>query len=232
MTAIYSLSRRALAEFIGTLALIFVGGGSILSDKLSGGNVTLVGIALANGLTIAVMASAFGHISGAHLNPAGTLGAFFAKRISATDGAVYWISQLAGAAAGALLLTLVFDPATTAAASLATPGFGAGVSISQGLTFEIAATFFLVLVVCATAIDERGAFAVVSGLPIGFVVTVNILAGGPLTGAAMNPARAFGPAAVGGYWANHWVYWVGPLVGGAIAGLLYSGLYLTRRAVP
>lgn len=227
----YSLSRRALAEFIGTLALIFVGGASILSDQLSGGNVTLVGIALAHGLTIAVMASAFGHISGAHLNPAVTVGAFVAKKISAADGAVYWISQLAGAAAGALLLTLVFDPATTSAANLGTPGFGAGVSISQGLTFEIVATFFLVLVVCATAIDERGAFSVVSGLPIGFVVTFDILAGGPLTGAAMNPARVFGPAAVGGYWANHWVYWVGPLLGGAFAGLLYSGLYLKRRVV-
>lgn len=125
----------------------------------------------------------------------------------------------------------MFDPATTSAANLGTPGFGAGVSISQGLTFEIVATFLLVLVVCATAIDERGAFSVVSGLPIGFVVTFNILAGGPLTGAATNPARVFGPAAVGGYWANHWVYWVGPLLGGAFAGLLYSGLYLKHRVV-
>ena len=227
----YSLSRRALAEFIGTMALIFVGGASILSDQLSGGNVTLVGIALAHGLTIAVMASAFGHISGAHLNPAVTVGAFIARKISAGDSVVYWISQLAGAALGAVLLTLVFDPATRAAASLGTPGFGAGVSISQGLTFEIVATFLLVLVVCATAIDDRGAFSVVSGLPIGFVVLFDILAGGPLTGAAMNPARVFGPAVVGGYWANHWVYWVGPLAGGALAGLLYTSLYLKRPAV-
>ena len=227
----YSLSRRALAEFIGTMALIFVGGASILSDQLSGGNVTLVGIALAHGLTIAVMASAFGHISGAHLNPAVTVGAFIARKISAGDSVVYWISQLAGGALGAVLLTLVFDPATRAAASLGTPGFGAGVSISQGLTFEIVATFLLVLVVCATAIDERGAFSVVSGLPIGFVVLFDILAGGPLTGAAMNPARVFGPAVVGGYWANHWVYWVGPLAGGVLAGLLYTSLFLKRPAV-
>lgn len=227
----FSLFRRALAEFIGTLALVFVGGASILSDQLSGGNVTLVGVALANGLTIAVMASAFGHISGAHLNPAVTLGAFVARRISAADGMVYAIAQLAGAAAGALLLTLVFDPETTSSAMLGIPAFGAGVSISQGLTFEIVATFLLVLVVCATAIDERGAFTVVSGLPIGFIVTCAILAGGPLTGAAMNPARVFGPAVVGGYWSNHWVYWVGPLLGSALAGLLYSRLYLSRRAV-
>src|SRR6266508_4714518 len=101
----YPLSRRALAEFIGTLALIFIGAGSILSDRLAGGEVTLVGIALAHGLTIAVMVSAFGHISGAHLNPAVTVCALVAYKISPVDAAVYWISQLAGGVSGALLLT-------------------------------------------------------------------------------------------------------------------------------
>ncbi len=227
----YPLSRRCIAEFVGTLALIFVGAGSILSDRVTGGGVSLVGIALAHGLTIAVMASAFGHISGGHLNPAVTLGAWVARKISAGDALAYWISQLAGGAAGAALLALIFDPATRQAASLGTPGLGAGFTATQGLAFEIVATFFLVLVVCATAIDPRGAFTVVSGLPIGFVVLFDILAGGPVSGAAMNPARAFGPALVGGFWANHWIYWVGPLVGGAIAGLLYSGLYLKRAEV-
>jgi MIP family channel proteins len=227
----YPLSRRALAEFIGTLALIFIGAGSILSDRLAGGDVSLVGIALAHGLTIAVMVSAFGHISGAHLNPAVTVGALVANKISPVDAAVYWISQLAGGVSGALLLTLVFDPATRQAANLGTPGLGAGVTVGQGLVFEMVATFFLVIVVCATAIDPRGAFKVVAGLPIGLVITFDILAGGPLTGASMNPARTFGPAAVGGFWANHWIYWVGPLVGGAIAGLLYSTFFLRRSDV-
>jgi aquaporin Z len=98
--------------------------------------------------------------------------------------------------------------------------------------FEVVATFFLALVVCATALDGRGAFTLVAGLPIGFVVTFDILAGGPVTGAAMNPARAFGPAVVGGFWTNHWIYWVGPLLGGAFAGLLYSTVYLRRTDVP
>jgi MIP family channel proteins len=227
----YPLSRRALAEFIGTLALIFIGAGSILSDRLARGEVSLVGIALAHGLTIAVMVSAFGHISGAHLNPAVTVGALVANKISPVDAAVYWISQLAGGVSGALLLTLVFDPATRQAANLGTPGLGAGVTVGQGLVFEMVATFFLVIVVCATAIDPRGAFKVVAGLPIGLVITFDILAGGPLTGASMNPARTFGPAAVGGFWANHWIYWVGPLVGGAIAGLLYSTFFLRRSDV-
>lgn len=225
----YPLSRRALAEFVGTMALIFIGAGSILSDRLAGGEVTLVGIALAHGLTIAVMVSAFGHISGGHLNPAVTFGARLAGKISTGDAVMYWAAQLAGGVAGALLLTLVFDPATREAATLGTPGLGAGVTVAQGLVFEIVATFFLVLVVCATAIDERGAFKVVSGIPIGLVVTFDILAGGPLTGAAMNPARTFGPAVVGGFWANHWIYWVGPLAGGGLAGLLYSRLYLKAR---
>ena len=224
----YPLSRRCLAEFIGTLALIFVGVGSILSDRVTGGGVSLVGIALAHGLTIAVMASAFGHVSGGHLNPAVTFGAWIARKISAGDALAYGISQLAGGAAGAALLTLVFDSATRQAASLGTPALGAGVTGMQGLTFEIVATFFLVLVVCATAIDPRGAFTVVSGLPIGFVVAFDVLAGGPITGAAMNPARAFGPALVGGFWTNHWIYWVGPLAGGALAALLYSRLFLRR----
>jgi len=228
----YPLSRRALAEFIGTLALIFVGAGSILSDRLTGGEVSLVGIALAHGLTIAVMVSAFGHISGGHLNPAVTLGALIARKISPGDALVYGLSQLAGGVTGAFLLTLVFDPATRQAANLGTPGLAAGVTASAGLVFEVVATFFLVLVVCATALDGRGAFTLVAGLPIGFVVTFDILAGGPVTGAAMNPARAFGPAVVGGFWTNHWIYWVGPLLGGAFAGLLYSTVYLRRTDVP
>jgi MIP family channel proteins len=227
----YPLSRRCIAEFIGTLALVFVGVGSILSDRVTGGGVSLVGIALAHGLTIAAMASAFGHISGGHLNPAVTLGAWVARKISPGDALAYGISQLAGAAAGAALLTLVFDAPTRQVKSLGSLGLGAGVTVTQGLTFEIVATFFLVLVVCATAIDPRGAFSVVSGLPIGFVVVFDILAGGAVSGAAMNPARAFGPALVGGFWANHWIYWVGPLVGGALAGLLYSGLFLRRESV-
>jgi MIP family channel proteins len=227
----YPLSGRAVAEFIGTFALVFVGVGSILSDRVAGGDVTLVGIALAHGLTIAAMVSAFGHVSGAHLNPAVTLAAFIGKKISAGDAFAYVTAQLAGAIAGAFFLTMVFDPATRDAANLGTPGLASGVTIAQGLVFEAVATFLLVIVVFATAVDPRGAFTVVSGIPIGLVVTFDVLAGGPLTGAAMNPARAFGPALVAGLWTSHWVYWVGPMVGGTLAALLYTSLYLRRPNV-
>lgn len=224
----YSLSGRAVAEFIGTFALVFVGVASILSDRAAGGAVGLVGIALAHGLAIAAMVSAFGHVSGAHFNPAVTFAAFLGRKITAGDALAYVTAQLAGAVAGAFLLTMVFDPASREATNLGTPGLASGVTIAQGLVFEIVATFLLVIVVFATAVDPRGAFTVVSGIPIGLVVTFDVLAGGPLTGAAMNPARAFGPALLSGVWAHHWLYWVGPLAGGAIAALLYTTLYLRR----
>lgn len=227
----HPLSGRAVAEFIGTLALVFVGVGSILSDRVTAGAVTLVGIALAHGLTIAVMVSAFGHVSGAHFNPAVTVAALLGKKISARDALAYVGAQLAGGVAGALLLTMVFDPTTREAVDLGTPALASGVTVAQGLVFEIVATFFLVIVVFATAVDPRGAFTVVSGIPIGLVVTFDILAGGPLTGAAMNPARAFGPALVASSWTNQWIYWVAPLVGGAIAALLYTRLFLRRPDV-
>lgn len=223
-----SMTQKAVAEFIGTLALIFIGAGSICANSFSGGAVGLVGIALAHGLTIAVMVSAVGHISGGHINPAVTFGAWIGKKISTTAAAIYWAAQLAGGLAGAILLVLVFDPTTRQAVNLGTPALGPRVTSAQGAVFELVMTFFLVFVVFATAIDERGAFKMVGGFAIGLVVTFDILAGGPVTGASMNPARSFGPAAVSGFWVGHWVYWVGPLLGGGLAGALYTGAFLRR----
>jgi len=225
----YSTTQRAIVEFIGTLALIFIGAGSILADKATGGGTGLAGIALAHGLTVAVMVSAIGHISGGHINPAVTFGAWIARKITTGDAAAYWIAQLSGGVAGAFLLVPLFDAPTREAVHLGTPALAAGVSPFQGLIFEAIATFFLVFVVCATAIDERGAFKALGGFPIGLVVAFDILAGGPLTGASMNPARTFGPALVANFWADHWIYWAGPAAGGSLAGLLYSGLYLRRK---
>ncbi|MBI4466919.1 MAG: MIP family channel protein [Acidobacteria bacterium] len=223
-------TQKALAEFIGTLALIFIGAGSICADKLTGGGVGLVGIALAHGLTIAVMVSAIGHISGGHINPAVTFGALAAKKISPREAAVYWLAQLAGGVVGAGLLGVAFDDATREAVHWGAPALAGHLwAPVGGMLVEAVLTFFLVFVVFATAIDDRGAFKAVAGFAIGMVITFDILAGGPLTGAAMNPARAFGPALLAGFWANHWVYWVGPLLGGLLAGLLYSEAFLRRR---
>ncbi len=225
----YSTTQKAIAEFVGTLALIFIGAGSICANQFLGGDVGLVGIAFAHGLTIAVMVTAIGHISGGHINPAVTIGAWAAGKIPTREAFIYWMAQLAGGVAGAALLVLAFDPATRAAVNLGTPALASGVTLFQGIVVEVLLTFFLVFTVFATAIDDRGAFKIVGGFAIGMVVTFDILAGGALTGASMNPARSFGPAVVANFWTAHFVYWVGPLAGGLLAGVFYNGVFLRRQ---
>ena len=212
--------RRAAAEFVGTFALIFVGAGSIMFAQFSG----LVGIALAHGLVIAVMASAVGHISGGHFNPAVTIGFLVTRRMEPVLGAVYMATQFAAAVAGALALRAVFPDDTDL--DRGAPGLAETVSQGSGLLLEAILTFFLVWVVFATAADPRGAFTSIAGLAIGLTITFDILVGGPLTGAAMNPARAFGPQLVQNVWADGWIYYLAPLVGGAAAALAYDFLYL------
>jgi aquaporin TIP len=213
-------ARRAAAEFVGTFALIFVGAGSIMFAQFSG----LVGIALAHGLVIAVMASAVGHISGGHFNPAITIAFVLTRRMAPVLGAVYVVTQLAAAVVGALTLRAVFPEGTNL--DQGAPVLAQEVSPGNGLLLEAILTFFLVWVVFATAADPRGAFTSIAGLAIGLTITFDILVGGPLTGAAMNPARAFGPQLVQDVWSDGWIYYVGPIVGGAVAALVYEFLYL------
>ncbi len=208
-----------IAEFIGTFALIFVGVGAIAANHITGGSSGLVGIALAHGLTIAVMASATAAVSGGHLNPAVTFGALLAKKIDAVNAVGYIVSQCLGGIVAAALLKMCIPLEALEAVSMGTPALGDGVSTGMGLLMEIVLTFFLVFVVFGTAIDARA--PKVGALFIGLTVTLDILIGGPITGAAMNPARHLGPALLGGGMENLWLYWVGPLVGGAIAALLY-----------
>jgi aquaporin Z len=220
--------RRAVAEFIGTFALVFVGAGSIAAAS-SVGDKSLVGVALAHGLTIAVMASAVGHISGGHFNPAITLGFFLTRRMDAFLAAVYLVTQFVAATIAALLLWWIFPNALIDDVKLGAPVLS--IASGPGVVLEGILTFFLVWVVFATAADPRGAFTSIAGLAIGLTITLDILIGGPLTGAAMNPARAFGPELVHHTWAHCWVWYVGPFGGGAVAALLYEWLYL-RPARP
>ena len=219
--------RRAAAEFVGTFALVFVGAGSIQVASASG----LVGVALAHGLTIAVMASAVGHISGAHFNPAVTLGFLVTRRMAPSLALVYWATQLAAAVLAALALRLVYR-AEVFQLDAGAPVLASGVGVGSGVLLEAILTFFLVWVIFATAADPRGAFTSIAGLAIGLTITLDILAGGPLTGAALNPARAFGPQLVQNVWSDGWVYYVGPLVGGAAAALAYEFLYLRPLQPP
>jgi aquaporin TIP len=211
---------RAAAEFVGTFALLFIGIGAIAV------NADLTGVALAHGLAIAIMASAVGHISGGHFNPAVTFGFLVTRRITPVLAGVYWLAQLAGAVAASLLVKWLFPGDALAAGVPAVNVVGS----SEAVVLEGILTFFLVFVVFATAVDPRGAFKSIAGLAIGLTITMDIFAGGRLTGAAMNPARAFGPQLVGNHWADCWVWYVGPIVGGVVAALAYEWLYLRPLA--
>lgn len=221
-----SITRSALAEALGALALIFLGAGSIIADQITAGKVGPVGIALAHGLAIATMVAAAGHVSGGHFNPAVTLGFVATRRMPVGTGITYVLAQLLGASVGALLLTAVFPEAARIAVNLGTPALGQGVSAGTGIVVEAVLTFFLVFVIFGVAVDARGERAM-APLAIGLVVVMDILGAGVLTGAAMNPARAFGPALFSGFWANHAVYWIGPFIGGVLAAWVYT--YLMAR---
>ena len=215
--------RRGAAEFIGAFALIFIGAGAVVAAGPSG-DPGVVAIALANGLVIAVMVSAVGHISGGHFNPAITLGFLVTGRLAPLLAVIYWIAQFAGAVAAAGLLRWIFDDASEG--NLGAPVLSPSIQPEAGLVIEAILTFFLVWVVFATAADPRGTFKSIAGLAIGLTITADVLMGGPLTGAAMNPARAFGPELVAWDWDNAWIWYIGPFAGGVIAAVVYELLYL------
>jgi MIP family channel proteins len=215
--------RRSAAEFVGTFALVFIGAGAILAAGPTS-DPSIVGIALAHGLAIAVMVSAVGHISGGHFNPAITLGFLVTGRLAPLLAVFYWVAQFAAAIAAAGLLRWIFPDDTEA--NLGAPVLNPGIQPEAGLLIEAILTFFLVWVVFATAADPRGTFKSIAGLAIGFTITMDVLMGGPLTGAAMNPARALGPELVSNTWDDFWIWYVGPFAGAVIAAVAYELLYL------
>ena len=210
--------RRGVAEFVGAFTLIFIGGGAgIVSHS------DIVAIALANGLAIGIMVTNLGHISGGHFNPAITLGFVVTRRIKLTLAAVYWFSQLLGAVCAAFLLRYFF---TQLAVKVTAPAPSPNITDWKAFLLEAIMTFFLVWAVWATAVDPRGAFKAIAGLAIGLTISIDVFVGGPVTGAAMNPARAFGPELAGNTWTGWWIYWAGPIAGGLVASLAYEYLYL------
>jgi MIP family channel proteins len=187
-------------------------------------------VALATGLAIAVMIIAVGHISGGHFNPAITFGFIVTRRMSALLGVAYIVAQLAGGVLAALLLRWIFPAANRNAANLGAPSVHT-IDIGAALVVEALITFFLVWVVFAVTTDLRNAYTVLAGLAIGLVIVFGMLLAYPLTGGSFNPARAFGPELISNTWSDAWIYYVGPLAGGAIAALLYDEVYL-RAAAP
>ena len=228
-----TMSQKLLAEFVGTFALIFLGAGAIIHTQGS----NLVAIAFAHGLAIAVMVSAVGHVSGGHFNPAVTIGAWVTQKIESKDAIGYIFIQLAGGAAAAGVLRLSMPELIWKGQSvggvgginLGVPAVASQISTGQGVLIEAVLTFFLVWVIFATAIDPEGSFGKIAGLAIGLTITADIFMGGAFTGAAMNPARWFGPAVVGGFYKNWWVWLVGPIAGAIIAASLYDTFILRPR---
>lgn len=214
------MNKKALiAEFIGTFTLIFIGVGAIAADYISGGKSGLTGIALAHGFAIAVMVSATASVSGGHLNPAVTIGLFCARKIDGVNTLGYVLSQCLGAIAAASLVKMCVPYQAIMAVNTGLPSLGVGITPGMGILTEAVLTFFLVFVVYGTAVDKRA--PKVGGLFIGLTVALDILMGGPITGAAMNPARHLGPALVSGAFHEIWIYWAGPLMGGILAAVTY-----------
>lgn len=214
-----SLSKCA-AEFIGTFTLVFVGAGTVCLSAIPGTH-NLLSIAIAFGLTVAAMICAIGHISGAHINPAVTFALLITKKIEPPLAIGYIIAQLAGATFAAFVLKDMFAPGIWDAKHLGTTIPDHGFTPMATFYLETILTFFLVFVIFGSAVDKRGANTICA-LAIGGTVTLDILLGGPLTGASMNPARTFGPALMSGTWTAHWAYWAGPLLGAALAALSYT----------
>lgn len=226
----YNLLQKLFAEFLGTFALVFFGAGAVCIDfqLRSSGGLGLLGVALASGLAFAIMVSALGHISGGHFNPAITIGYWVTRRLSTLESLAYWGAQLLGAVVAGFFLKLVIPEDIATNMFLGTPELMRDFPRWSGMALEGVATFFLVLVVFATVVDERGTFRSSAAFAMGLTITLGILVAGPLTGGALNPARAFGPAVASNHWLNWGIYWVGPLGGGFLAALLYDSLYLRK----
>src|SRR6267143_3047706 len=210
--------RPLIAEFVGTFALIFVGIGAI---KTAGHDV--LGVALAHGLTIGAFVCATLHISGANFNPAVTFGLLVGGHMTLDKALRDWGAQLLGGFTAALICLGLFGRDVVV---MGTPQLAINLNGMQGILVEAILTFFLVFVIYGTAVDERSkGLGGLAGIAIGATITLDILFGGPLTGAAMNPARVFGPALASWFWHDHYVYWFGPLIGGAAGGYVYGLLY-------
>jgi MIP family channel proteins len=210
-----------LAEAIGTFLFFFIAAGAALAAT-GDPAATLLVVALAHGVVLAVLVSSFGAVSGGHFNPAVTLGLWIAGQIDAVKGVTYMVAQLVGGAAAGFALAYFFGDVGPAV-----PALGEGVDVTEGILLEAIMTTVLLFAVFGTAVDPRG--PKIGGLAIGLAVAADILLGGTLTGAAMNPARWFGPAVAAGAFDNWFVWWVGPFLGAIVVAVLYRAVFAARE---
>ncbi len=211
---------KYLAEAVASFALVFIAAGVVLANAQTGGSLGTVGIALATGLTLAAVMYSAWHISGAHVNPAVTVALWTTGHIKLAQAAAYIASQLIGAIVAALFLKVIFGGIVSPQYFLGDTTLAAGVTSGMGILVEAILTFFLVWTFFATMVDKK-ATSGFGALAVGLVLAVGIMFAGGITMGALNPARSFGPALITSHWSGHYVYWVGPIVGGLVAGFVY-----------
>jgi glycerol uptake facilitator protein len=230
---LYSLPQKLLAEFIGAFAVTFVAAGAVCADQYlrAAGQAGpgVLGYGFAYGLVTAGMVSALGHVSGAHLNPAITIGSWVTKRLGTFPALFYCLAQLAGAAAAAYLLIAILPESAWRPVSLGATDLAPDFTRMHGMLFEGVATFFLVFVYFTAALDAEGAFRNSGAFAVGLTIVAGVVLSQPFTGASMNPARTFGPALAARHWINHGVYWVGPLFGGLLGAVASERLFARDR---
>ncbi|KAL9226096.1 hypothetical protein vseg_001946 [Gypsophila vaccaria] len=219
--------KAALSEFISMILFVFAGQGSGMAfSKITHNGVTteagLIAAALAHSFALIVAVSVSANISGGHVNPAVTFGAFVGGHITLLRAILYWIGQLFGSVAACWLLQYA-----TGGMEISAFAVSSELTSWNALVFEIVMTFGLVYTVYATAVDpKKGNLGVIAPIVIGLIVGANILVGGAFDGASMNPAVTFGPAVVSWTWTHHWVYWLGPFIGAALAAIIYDHIYI------
>jgi MIP family channel proteins len=231
------LTRQCVVEFIGTFSLTFIGAGAIIA--WGGGGDTppnIVAIAFAHGLALSMAVYASGHISGGHINPAVTIGMLVTGKIKPPAAAAYIVVQLLGATLAAFILNSCLQGTEAFGEAVKTVKLGATLgalstseNVATVIIIEAILTFLLVTTIFAVAVDKRGPKNIY-GFAIGLTVCFDILCAGAYTGASMNPARSFGPALIGGHWDIHHCYWIGPIVGGVLAALVYDRVVIGKDA--
>lgn len=210
-----NLGQKLLAEFIGTFFLVFAGSGAIIIDRITGGKTGSVGIGLTFGLVVMVIVYAIGHISGAHINPAVTLGFTVGRHFPLNMLISYWIAQILGAILAAATLRFLFGNVAFLGATIPKG------AVFQSFILEIFLTFLLMFVIAALTLDTR-ARGESAAIAIGGTIALESIFAGGISGASMNPARSFGPALVSGYLAHNWIYWLAPMIGASLAVLVYG----------
>jgi aquaporin Z len=220
-------ARAAVAELVATFALVFIGAGASIT---SGSGLDLTGVALAHGLVLAAMIASTARFGGGLVNPAASIGLWVAGRLTTIRAAVLLVAEILGAVAAAFLLRYLVPETAFTSASGGTPVISSAVPAGKAIVIEAVCTFFLVFAAFALVVDGRGSSRTAAAFAVGAVYAFGIMAFGPFTGAAMNPARWLGPALASGSWANWYVWIVGPVSGAVIAAVLYSALFLRDRS--